>query len=467
MFIYGLGSCEPKEEIVTTDSKAQLEFSTDSLKFNTVFVNTASASRAVWVYNRRSNAIKITEIKLEQANPAYQLIVDGQETTQANNVLLRGKDSLLVIVKVTIPATQDTAAFIQTDALSFLVNSNQQRVVLVSYGQNAYFHSKTEITTNTTWKADKPHVVYGSVSVAAGGKLIIEPGSKIYFHKDAALIVKGSLEVKGTVNKRVLFTGDRRERLYAAVPGQWLGIKFEATSTYNYIQFADIKNATFGLWAANPDQDETDYDLKIEQSIIQNMFETGILSHGADVQVTNTLITNCGQSAVLGLGGGNYNFTYCTLANYTVGFRPGSVTLLLTDQLKVADRPNQEYRVQLLMQNSIVWAGKHNSLIAQDQIQLKNEAGTTPQLQINHSVVQTKSYQDHPAFACCDNLLNVDPLFKAPIESAESNLLDFRLDSLSPVSNTAVATPAILKDLVDKNRHLTTPDPGAYERLNP
>ncbi|MDQ3290011.1 MAG: hypothetical protein M3Q05_01845, partial [Bacteroidota bacterium] len=255
LLIYCLTSCEPKEEIITTDNNVRLEFSTDSIKFDTVFVNTTSVSRSIWVYNRRPNAVKIAEIKLEQANPAFQLIVDGQETRQANNVLLRGQDSLLVIVKVNIPATQDTAAFIQTDALSFLTNANQQRVALVSYGQNAYFHSKAEILTNTTWKADKPHVVYGLVSVAAGVKLLIEPGSKIYFHKDAALVVNGSLEVKGTARKRVLFTGVRREQLYATVPGQWQGIKFGATSKNNSIEFADIKNATFGLWAANPDQD--------------------------------------------------------------------------------------------------------------------------------------------------------------------------------------------------------------------
>ncbi|PSR55229.1 hypothetical protein AHMF7605_17800 [Adhaeribacter arboris] len=467
LFIYALASCEPKEEIITTDTSAQLEFSTDSVKFDTVFVNTTSVSRAVWVYNRHSKAVKITEIKLGLANPAYRLVVDGQETNQVNNILLRGEDSLLVVIKVKIPPTPDTAAFIQTDVLSFLTNTNRQRVALVSYGQNAYFHSKTEITVNTIWKADKPHVVYGSVNVAAGVKLEIEKGAKIYFHKDAALVINGRLEVKGAANKRVLFTGDRRERLYAAVPGQWQGIKFEATSTNNSIQFADIKNATFGLWVANPDQDETDYDLKISQSVIQNMYETGILSYGADVQATNILITNCGQSAVMGLGGGNYEFTYCTLANYTVGFRPGSVTLLFSDRLKVANGPNQDYRVKLSLQNSIVWAGKHGSDTAQDQILLKNEGKTTPVLQLNHSVLQTKNYLNHPAFVCCDNLLDVDPKFKAPIGGESINQPNFRLDTLSEVSNTARVIPAVIKDLEDKNRHLTTPDPGAYERLNP
>lgn len=467
LIIYGLASCEPKEEIITTDTNALLELSTDSIKFDTIFVNTGSISQAVWVYNRQAKAVKITEIKLEQASAAYQLIIDGQETNQANNIMLRGQDSLLVLVKVKISPTTDTTAFIRTDALSFLTNANRQRVALVSYGQNAYFHSKMELTANTTWKADQPHVVTNFVRVAPGVKLTIEPGAKIYFHKDAALLVNGSLRVNGAAKKRVLFTGARLERLYTAVPGQWQGIKFEATSQNNYIGFADLKNATYGLWAANPDQDEADYDLEISQSVIQNMFETGILSHGADVRALNTLITNCGRSAVLGLGGGNYEFTYCTLANYTIGFRPESVTLMFSDQLKVANQPSQDYRVKLLMQNSIIWSGKRSTAQYPDQIRLDNEGRTTPQLQLYHSVLQTKQYQEHPAFTCCNNLLNIDPKFKSLTESQPSGRSDFRLDTLSPASNRAIAIPSILKDLEDKSRHVTTPDPGAYERQNP
>ncbi|RDC65758.1 hypothetical protein [Adhaeribacter pallidiroseus] len=462
--LYSLTACEPKEDIITTNPTAKLEFSTDSIKFDTVFVNTGSVSRAVWVYNRQEKAVKISEVKLAQADAAYQLIIDGQEANEVNNLLLRGQDSLLVLVKVKIPATSDTSAFILTNAITFLTNSNRQQIPVVSYGQNAYFHNKTEITANTTWKADKPHVINHFVKVNAGVKLTIEAGAKIYFGKDAALLVNGSLQVNGTSNKRVSFKGIRRELLYDDVPGQWQGIKFEATSQDNHLYFADIKNATYGLWAANPDNDEADYDLEINQTVIQNMFETGIRSYGADVRAVNSLITNCGQSAVQGLGGGNYQFIYCTLANYTVGFRPETVTLQFADQLKEVDQPISSYRVKLFVQNSIIWSGNRSNSNYADQIQMKNEAGTTPQLEFKNSVLQTVSFAEHPAFVCCNNLLNLDPKFKAPISMLEANVPDFRLDTLSPASNKAWALPAITKDLDNKNRHPNTPDPGAYER---
>ncbi len=462
--IYSLTACEPKEDIITTDSTAKLEFSTDSVKFDTVFVNTVSVSRAVWVYNRQDKAVKISEVKLAQADAAYQLTIDGQEANQVNNLLLRGQDSLLVLVKVKIPATFDTSAFILTNAITFLTNSNRQQIPVLSYGQNAYFHTKTEITTNTTWEADKPHVVNSFVKVNTGVKLTIAPGAKIYFGKDAALLISGSLQVNGTSNRRVIFKGIRRETLYNDVPGQWQGIKFEASSQDNNIYFADIKNATYGLWAANPDQNEADYDLEINQTVIQNMFETGIRSYGADVRAVNSLITNCGQSAVQGLGGGNYQLIYCTLANYTVSFRPETFTLQFSDQLKEADQPIPNYRVKLLVQNSIIWAGNRSNSSYADQIQIKNEAGTTPQLELKNSVLQTVSFTEHPAFACCNNLLNIDPEFKAPTGSLEVNTPDFRLDTLSPASNKALALPTITKDLDNKNRYPNTPDPGAYER---
>ncbi|QNF32788.1 hypothetical protein HUW51_08600 [Adhaeribacter swui] len=462
--LYSLTACEPKEDIITTDPAAKLEFSTDSVKFDTVFVNTSSASRAVWVYNRQNKAVKISEIKLAQGNNAYQLTIDGQETNHASNVLVRGRDSLLVLVKAKIPTTTDTTAFILTDAITFLTNANRQQIPVVSYGQNAYFHTKAEITTNAIWKADKPHVVNNFVRVKTGVKLAIEKGAKIYFGKDAALFIHGSLQVNGTHNQRVAFKGIRRELFYASVPGQWQGIKFEATSQNNSIHFADIKNATYGLWAANPDRDETDYDLEINQTVIQNMFETGIRSHGADVRAINSLITNCGQSAVLGLGGGNYQFIYCTLANYTVGFRPETLTMHFSDRLKEADQPNQDYRVKLLVQNSIIWSGKRSNSTFPDQIRINNEAGTTPQLELRNSVLQTVTLAEHPAFNCCSNLLNIDPKFKAPTGRLEVDTPDFRLDTLSPVSNKAMALPEITKDLDNINRHATTPDPGAYER---
>ena len=467
LLFYLVAGCEPKEDIITTNPKAALEFSTDSVKFDTVFVSTGSISQAVWVYNRNAKAVKINEVKLTNANPVYQLIIDGQATNQVQNILLRGKDSLLVLVKVTIPPSSDSIPFLQQDVLSFLTNSNRQEVPLITYGENAYFHKKEEITANTTWSADKPHVVFDFVRIAPNVTLTIEKGTRVYFHKEAALLVNGQLKVNGTAEKRVQFAGDRRERYYADVPGQWQGIKFEGTSSNNDIRFAEIKNATYGLWANNPDQDEADYDLTINQTIIQNMFETGIVSSGADVQAVNTLIANCGKSAVLGKGGGNFDFTYCTLANYTLGFRPETTTLSFSDRLRTEAGQNQDYRIKLNLQNSIIWAGKRSSSRFQDQILFINEAGTTPQLQISHSVLQTEGYKEVEASTCCNNAINVDPKFKSTLESLETTGTNFRLDTLSPVSNSARPVPAVLKDLEDKLRNPVTPDPGAYERTNP
>jgi hypothetical protein len=182
------------------------------------------------------------------------------------------------------------------------------------------------------------------------------------------------------------------------------------------------------------------------------------------VRAVNSLITNCGQSAVQGLGGGNYQFIYCTFANYTIGFRPETITLQFSDRLKDADQPVPDYRVKLLVQNSIIWAGNRSNSSYADQIRINNEAGTTPQLELSHSVLQTVNFTEHPAFACCENLLNIDPKFKAPTGSLEVNTPNFRLDTLSPANNKAVMIPGIIKDLENKTRHANTPDPGAYER---
>ena len=59
-----LPGCEPKEDLLTTDSSARLEFSLDTLRFDTVFVATGTVSKRLWVYNRNARAVRVAEIEL-------------------------------------------------------------------------------------------------------------------------------------------------------------------------------------------------------------------------------------------------------------------------------------------------------------------------------------------------------------------------------------------------------------------
>ena len=53
-------SCNPDNSFVT-DSNAMLEFSKDTLRFDTVFTELGSATRILKVYNRHDQSIRISK----------------------------------------------------------------------------------------------------------------------------------------------------------------------------------------------------------------------------------------------------------------------------------------------------------------------------------------------------------------------------------------------------------------------
>ena len=56
-----LHSCSPDDEFIT-ESSAKLEFSTDTLRFDTVFTTLGSATRDIKIYNPHKQPILIDKI---------------------------------------------------------------------------------------------------------------------------------------------------------------------------------------------------------------------------------------------------------------------------------------------------------------------------------------------------------------------------------------------------------------------
>jgi hypothetical protein len=442
-----LPGCEPKENLVQTSGRLELE--ADTVLFDTVFTTVKTVTKRVWVYNRNKGAVK-TDVSLAgTASPAFSVIINGDASPSVQGITIRGNDSLLVLVRAVLGDNgQATLAkqFVVTDDLRFRTNGTEQTIKLVAYGQNAYFHRADVISTNTTWGTDKPHVIINAdyliggkpypvgVVVRQGVTLRIPKGARVYSHAGAFLQVDGTLlvndlsepnafaptdTVKASNANIVRFQGDRLEPFYADGPGQWGGIVFTETSRGNRIRYAEIKNSTFGALLISAENPATPRpNLTLENTVIRNISGAnlsfanttassggGIISYSGDVTATNCLFTNCGEFAVLGVGGGVYNFNHCTFANYTPAFRRETASLTFTNESVY--NPQTKLPLTLNLRNSIVWGS------FEDELFVKNYPDYAATLSIRNSLLRTKLYATTAPVtgAAGANLINVDPLF--------------------------------------------------------
>ena len=75
-FILGiviLNSCKNNESI-TSDPSAKLQFSTDTVFFDTIFTQLSSVTLHFKVYNRGDRAVNVSEIKLAGESPFIALM---------------------------------------------------------------------------------------------------------------------------------------------------------------------------------------------------------------------------------------------------------------------------------------------------------------------------------------------------------------------------------------------------------
>lgn len=465
LLLFSVFSCKPEDEVITKAGEAKLEFSTDTVFFDTVFVSTGSVSKRLKIYNRNDKAVLISDIRLQKlGNSAYDLIIDGQPRDVASNITLRGQDSLLILVKVFIEPNNEAEPFIVEDNILFSTNGNQQQVNLAAYGQNAviYKNEVTELTCNEVWQGPKAYVLYGRVTVKENCTLTIMPGTRIYVHNNSELRVLGTLKVEGTRNNRVTFQNDRLDSTFAHIPGQWNGIFILGASRNNKIQHAEVKNALYGLSIQNNQGNQT----QIENTVVKNIFFAGLLGVRADIKVTNSLFANCGQYAIAGVGGGNYDFNYCTIANYTPDFKRDNEAVAFTDSVVIGGSlyTNPSF---VSIKNSIIYNGNRNGKLDNELLFLT--AGGLQNLTIENSLIQTNRYQNAAKFNGKGNLFNQDPKFKQPGDnSVIARKIDYSLEDDSPAIGGAAGN-GVSEDLRGLGRPAganPNPDMGAYENQN-
>ncbi len=337
-----------KKDKLLTDSGAKIQFSQDSVLFDTVFTSIGSTTKHFHIANPNNQKIKVSSIQLAGGSgSAFKLNVDGSPGTFFEDIEIAAHDSIYVFVQVNINPGNVNSPFIIRDSLIVSVNGNQQQVQLEAWGQDAYYHRPTDAikfkdgsylpfsylnndtnAISVTWPNDKPHVIYGYLAIYTGQKLTIDPGVKVYMNYRAGLWVYtgGEIHINGQKGNEVIFQGVRREKDFENEAGQWDRIWINEGSVNNEINYAIIKNGYIGVQAELlGNQFFAPKRLKITNTKIQNMSKWGLYGLAFNIYGGNNVISNCQEQCLNLTLGGNYTFIHCTFANFFTGDKPREV----------------------------------------------------------------------------------------------------------------------------------------------
>ena len=461
-------SCRKDDKFITS-SDAKLAFSMDTVLFDTVFTTVGSATLKLMVYNRHSEAIKISKITLSggDASP-YKINIDGEDKSTILDKEISGKDSMYIFVKVRIDPTNTNNPLLVEDQLVFETNGNRQEIKLLAYGQDAHYITPTQPDTippwrryytpvSGIWKNDKPYLIYGWATVMEPSTLTIEAGCKLYFHKNSGIWVEpnSSLTINGTPDQKVTMQGDRLESYYKDLPGQWNGIMFEKGSVDNIIDHAVIRNAVLGIQCEQPGNSPNFYPaLQIFNTKFENMSIGGLAGNGTSIYGVNLLFDYCLEYA-MALSGGLFEFQHVTIGNYW-SIEKGKPSLVFSNAfVEIDPATNTETIITVdpttvAFNNSIIWGSIDNELA------IGNTNMGTFSWNFDHCLLRTtRNTSDETYFSNC--IINKDPAF---IDYKEYN---YKLDSLSPALNQGIYQ-GIDTDIDGKPRDIAAPDLGAYER---
>ena len=462
---FALFSCE--DDGYMTSSDAQLQFSTDSITFDTIFTTVGSTTQYFTVRNPYEESVLISRIRLAGGDiSSFRLNVNGEVGNEVYEVEVPPRDSIFIFVEVTIDPNGQNLPMVVQDSIEFTTNANIQDVKLIAYGQD-FNLIKGERLETTTWTAEKPYLVHDYAYVDSTSVLTMEAGAKIFFHKGAGLYVKGRIEANGTFQDPITFLPDRLEDAYKNIPDQWSGILLFSGSHDNVLNYTTIKNSNIGLQVGNI-ENEGYASTTLLNSRIENMGWGGLLAFKSKVYGYNNLIANCGLYAVALTVGGEYEFYHSTIANYWGNYSSKSRTtpsLVISNVLVVPDENGSKVSYsgdleKATFGNSIIYGN------ISKELELGNNNENTFNYMFDHCIIQVPDTFDT---SNNDHYLNVftgseyDPLFIDPYEGYY-----YALDSLSPAKDIGKLDfgRQFPIDILNNVRTADLgPDLGAFERI--
>ena len=470
IFLLAGYSCK-KNSTINPDSNLKLEFSADTVIFDTVFTSLGSATHELMVYNRYGDDLKISSIRLVQGDASpFRFNLDGESATEIYDKVIPAEDSLFSFLRVTINPNDLNTPFVVEDELEFVTNGNTQTIKLLAWGQNANYIVGDKVTSalkgkytivadsleTTVWTNELPYVIYGWALINSYGTLKIEAGTQVYCHQGSGIFSwsDGQLIIDGTADQPVVIQGDRLEPYYHDTPGQWEQIMLMdgRAGADHIINHAIIRNGFIGINCQSTLK-VTECALRIDNTIIENQSGYGIYSILYPVEAKNFVIANCGYGNLFAFGG-DYRFVHGTIANYWNAneHNNNENAVSVTNRALDANEELFYYPFRMEMDNCIIY-GKQK-----DEFKASFGPDADSLYTFDHCLIKSEKYNGNmPGFSHC--LFNLDPFFANPIKP------DCHIDSIaSPV--IGMGNPLFGNEVpcdLDGNSRIGAPDMGAYQ----
>ncbi len=312
-----------EDEDFTTSPTAFLVSDIDTLRFDTVISGEPTNTYTFRLFNPADKYLRIAQAYLEGGSTSpFHVNIDGAVIEDGASVSLEvGKhDSISVFLMANLPDIDaDAPQFVRDRLVLITEGGARTEVVLEASGQSVIKLRAERLTADTRLDAARPYQVFDSLVVAAGTTLTLPAGTRLWMHPQARLVVHGTLQCEGSLEKPVVIRGDRLGEMFNAqpydrIPSQWGGIVFTSESHGNSVQYADIHSGTFGILLENSG-DATTERLRVENSIVHNMSGLCIEAEGSRLFVGNSQLTNGGAGCVA-LRGGDATFVHCTIGRF-------------------------------------------------------------------------------------------------------------------------------------------------------
>ncbi|MDR0711304.1 MAG: hypothetical protein LBF67_03025 [Prevotellaceae bacterium] len=420
-----------RQEFVS-DSTATLRFSSDTLRFDTIFSPLGSTTFSCKVYNPGGRNLLFDEVRLrgESASP-FRMNVDGRAGYSVGNVKLAKRDSLFIFLEV-----KKNQNLLLTDAVVFVVNGVEltSRLEVVAYGQDAVmFDRDTSPRNGYTFTAEKPYILNGVVTVDSDATVTVAAGAKLYFDTKAGVDVNGTLKVEGTPENPCIFSFPRyNDPWYRNAAEQWRGVSISSTGRAS-VSGAKITGAQCAFDVSNTHNTATDVQLTLSHSVVE-LADIGVQVSGGRVVADNCLFARYNSNAVLAQGG-QCNFYHCTLTSRAY---LSALVALQNYYLREKRWQPKTYDtipapLEVTFTNSIIYCENARGLSIREQKHRPADLNLT----LVCCLVKLDNSYDLSNSDSSGNIINQNPMFRDVSKN------DFHLSEKSPAINAGLGIFAI------------------------